>query len=408
MQIVCPKCHFARELPDDKVPANAKVATCPKCKIKFQFRDLPEDAASPGTPPPQPAGAASPPAAPPLPGSRQQLAASRVALKPPTAPGEPGEGIWNRLEAMAPESVPPAFDPDASPRSTPGQHQHTGYPKTPRLVKNPLEAADEANEATDAEGAFDEPAFLRYTRAGNQAGRGTQDEYGRPGSSRDYAGQGERSGTVPWEHARRHGGWLKALVATCKAVLFSPSEFFRTMPVGSGVSKPLQFAMLVGTIPMLFNYLLQLTGLSLIFTSADDTDGALILGMSMAVLELILVLIMPLAIAIGLYVNGFLTTLALRICGAAGKGFEGTFRALAYCTAGGLFGIVPIVGPLVGAIWSLVLMLMGLKHIHGTSYGRVILAIVLLYAILILIMAVVGFVLAMILGVSLAMLGDGA
>ncbi len=40
MQIICPQCGFDRELAEDKIPARAQVATCPKCKHKFRFRSI--------------------------------------------------------------------------------------------------------------------------------------------------------------------------------------------------------------------------------------------------------------------------------------------------------------------------------------------------------------------------------
>jgi len=40
MRITCPECGFARQVPDDKVPAASVFATCPKCKSRFKFREL--------------------------------------------------------------------------------------------------------------------------------------------------------------------------------------------------------------------------------------------------------------------------------------------------------------------------------------------------------------------------------
>ena len=400
MQIVCPKCQFARELPDDKVPANAKVATCPRCKIKFQFRELPGEAAAPAAPtapPARPAGTPPPASTPPLPGSRQQQAASRVHLKPPAAPGDPGEGIWNRLEAMPPGALPPAFDPDAAGRD---RSQPAGPAQTPRLVKNPLEESAEADYA--AEQAQDEPAFLRYTRQT----KGAAEDFAQPSYMRDHQRQQERSGRhndVPWEHPREHGGWLKALVATSKAVLFSPSSFFRHMPVGSGVSKPLIFAMLMGTLQALLTLVYQEAGLSLSLNDAPDISQAVLTAVTIG-----LVVAMPLLIAIGLCIHAFFTTLALRIFKAAGNGYEGTFRAMAYGSAVALFTIVPFVGPVIGGIWGFVLMFISLKNIHGTSYGKVILAVLAMIVLAAVLFAVLGMLLVFGLGAGLSILGDGA
>ncbi|ADU63207.1 MAG: zinc-ribbon domain-containing protein [Pseudodesulfovibrio sp.] len=43
MEILCPECGFSREVDETKIPARSQVATCPKCKAKFKFRELPEE-----------------------------------------------------------------------------------------------------------------------------------------------------------------------------------------------------------------------------------------------------------------------------------------------------------------------------------------------------------------------------
>jgi hypothetical protein len=38
MQLTCPHCGFSREIPAEKIPHTATMATCPKCQKKFNFR----------------------------------------------------------------------------------------------------------------------------------------------------------------------------------------------------------------------------------------------------------------------------------------------------------------------------------------------------------------------------------
>ena len=40
MQIICPKCEFMQDVPDEKIPPKAEKATCPKCGEKFKFRTV--------------------------------------------------------------------------------------------------------------------------------------------------------------------------------------------------------------------------------------------------------------------------------------------------------------------------------------------------------------------------------
>jgi len=43
MEITCPKCGFTKNIPDEKIPKRAQIATCPKCSHKFKFRELSPD-----------------------------------------------------------------------------------------------------------------------------------------------------------------------------------------------------------------------------------------------------------------------------------------------------------------------------------------------------------------------------
>lgn len=43
MKVTCPECDFSSEIPEDKIPATAQLATCPKCQAKFKFRDFEEE-----------------------------------------------------------------------------------------------------------------------------------------------------------------------------------------------------------------------------------------------------------------------------------------------------------------------------------------------------------------------------
>jgi predicted Zn finger-like uncharacterized protein len=43
MQLTCPHCGFSREIPEEKIPPKATVATCPKCRQKFTFRQTEND-----------------------------------------------------------------------------------------------------------------------------------------------------------------------------------------------------------------------------------------------------------------------------------------------------------------------------------------------------------------------------
>ncbi len=43
MKVICPECNFTSEIPEEKIPANAQLATCPRCQMKFRFRSFEDE-----------------------------------------------------------------------------------------------------------------------------------------------------------------------------------------------------------------------------------------------------------------------------------------------------------------------------------------------------------------------------
>jgi hypothetical protein len=86
-------------------------------------------------------------------------------------------------------------------------------------------------------------------------------------------------------------------------------------------------------------------------------------------------LFVPVQLLLGVVIGGAVLHLFLRLVGGANAGIETTFRTYAYTGAVALITWVPFLGPLVGGIWQLVLILIGLKHMHDTTYGKVVLAV---------------------------------
>ena len=59
-------------------------------------------------------------------------------------------------------------------------------------------------------------------------------------------------------------------------------------------------------------------------------------------------------------------------------GYESTFRVIAYSSGStALFYAVPFCGGLVAFIWSLVVQIIGVKEIHGTTTGTAVMAVLL-------------------------------
>ena len=283
MLVTCPQCQFARELPEDKIPARAQVATCPKCKHKFRFRELPPEEAAPD---------------------------QEIPAPPPPAPDQllPEGDIWDRLGAAAPEERPGQAPAD-----------------------NPF-AADPDQPQVD----------------------------------------------VPFERLDQFG-FFPGLYQTLRRILFNPQLFFEAMPL-RGLGRPLAFAVLLGEFQIVFQLLWSMTGA--LGESPETAQYGLGLALAAAVV------LGPLFLSVFLFLETAIFHFCLILFRSGSKGFEGTFRVLAYSNAPLILSCIPVVGPLLAYFWSLSLTVIGARRLHGASLWATLGAFALFIGI---VLAVMGF-----------------
>lgn len=292
MEITCPQCNFARNIPDEKIPDRAEMATCPKCRHKFRFRQLDPDASAQIPPSP----------------SEEQTSPDQPEPSQPLQPGAAGyqtgsqdsEEFWDRVASL-------------------GQpHQDGPSPQAdPRI------------------------------------GRGTDESFPEI--------------EVPWERLDTFG-FFSGIWETIKRAMLKPAIFFHSMPLGRGQIKPLIFYLLIAGFQIVMQMLWDMSGIGTHATSEAGIAGTMILEGSLLFLMILPVL---------LYFVAALMHLSMKLVGVATRGFEGTFRALTYGSAPMILVVIPMIGPLIGAIWSLVVTFLGYKHIHRTSTVKVLAAMLL-------------------------------
>lgn len=339
MQIICPDCQFTREVDETKLPARSQMATCPKCKTKFRFRELPKekstledtpDAAPVAEPVPEPEPVVAPTPAQPEP-----------TFPKITAPGEdPKEELWDKLGDMAPPE---------------GNQSEQPAPTSDQQAKS-----DDQQPVADWTGDFPDPM---------------QD---------DFIEEEKKEAPMlippPFEQLDRYG-FFHGLYMTIKLVLTSPRLFFSVMPVGGGLSKPLTFAILVTMIQALAQLIWGATGLTPGLEINNQEIFIVPFNVASGIFEL---LFAPAVVAVTLFIVTGFYHLFLIIMKADRQGFEGSFRAVAYGYAPIVTGIFPMPSIEIMGIWMfvyatgvLVLTAIGLKYVHGTSYTKTIAATVL-------------------------------
>ena len=166
-------------------------------------------------------------------------------------------------------------------------------------------------------------------------------------------------------------GFLRAFFGTLGEVLFQPSRFFSRMPVDRGLVRPLVFALLMGVLGGLFGLLYQfllMRYVGRLFSpeGVGDFQTAMMIGWAIG---------LPILTVIGLFIGSAILHLSLMIVRGNRKGFEATFRVIAYAMSTQIFGIIPLLGGLIGGIWALVVEIVGLRESHEISTGRAALAI---------------------------------
>jgi hypothetical protein len=198
---------------------------------------------------------------------------------------------------------------------------------------------------------------------------GTQSESGRQGAVEEDEKSSLRKAS-PWENHSELGLW-QAIYQTVKGVLFSPDNFFSTLQHKGGIGEPLAFGLLTGSIGTMFSVFWQFLMLSGgVQSFADILTGQFTVGL----IFLVLIVFVPMAVIIGLFVSSTIWHLFLLLLRGADNGFEATFRVISYSQSVQLWGLIPFVGGWISGIWQLVVQIVGLREIHETSYLKVILA----------------------------------
>jgi hypothetical protein len=175
---------------------------------------------------------------------------------------------------------------------------------------------------------------------------------------------------TPWED-RESVGFFTGLSRTVKETLFSPSDFFKRMPVTGGLTDPLVYALIVGMTGLMFFYFWDIVlrdsmrnFMSAELLAASEQNVFRNLGVSLAAVMTPFFLIFWLFVASGLL---HLVLLAVR---GARAGYEATFRVVGYSVSPFVLLAVPVCGAPLTALWVMTIAVIGLREAHETSGGK--------------------------------------
>lgn len=175
---------------------------------------------------------------------------------------------------------------------------------------------------------------------------------------------GAGTGSIPWER-RAELGTMTAFARTVKVVLLSPHEALAPPASPVGVGAPLTFALLGQTLGTIFTVFWQVA-MSLVMSRGGMGVGLPELG----VIGGLGVLSGPILALYWVFVWGGVVHLLLMMFGGARGGFTATARVQGYASAAALLNAVPMVGGMIGVVWSVVIQIVGLASAHEAGYGK--------------------------------------
>lgn len=176
----------------------------------------------------------------------------------------------------------------------------------------------------------------------------------------------------PWPPPE-DGPVLTAFATTWKGATFDPGRFFAHTPRESGTGAALLYYLAIG---------IMVAGATLFWDSipfvaastlADDPLAAE-LGYG-TINPVVRFLLAPAILLFAIFLSAGVVHLLLLIFRGADHGFGTTVRVFSYAYSPAIFGVVPILGPIVGGIWSMVISIIGLREAHETTTWKPVVAV---------------------------------
>lgn len=180
--------------------------------------------------------------------------------------------------------------------------------------------------------------------------------------------------TFPWPPADDASA-AERLARTWQDSVFRPSAFFSAMPRRASLGGPLLYYLIIGVTAAAIRLFWRLSFAALFAES--DSPMLRLLRMGDTGSPLVEFLLTPLVLLLTIGLATVITHFALWIVGGAREGMATTTSVLAYSAGPQLFAVVPVLGTIVASIWSVVLLVIGLREAHGITTARAVAAVLL-------------------------------
>ena len=423
MNITCPRCGFSRELPADRAPSKAVIATCPHCACRFRFvpgtgvTDVISEPLEPAFNDEQPGG--------------QPQSADPGYSRPAGSAGQqPPQGGWHSGDddplppgAIVPGSSSPRSGADSGADSGAGSGADSGADSQPDA--EPRYTAGAGNRKTGA--AKNLPGSGEEKNLGNlwgllggksifgQRGSKQQDDRSRDadknngrdeddrdgrnqqrsifGAGNDHADESRAASEAyareasrfenqeddshhmpanPWDAAPEPDGWIPAFYHTCMRVMFGAHNFYDHVRADTPQVRPLVFYLIISVVQVIIERVWSGIFLSLMSPSAaSDPELEKMLILLSPQLSLPMTILLKTGVSVvQLYVLTALMHFTYGFITGKRPEFSLVFQVAAYAAAPSLLCVVPLLGSIVGFIWMVACVLVGCRTVLNLTWPQ--------------------------------------
>jgi signal peptidase I len=153
----------------------------------------------------------------------------------------------------------------------------------------------------------------------------------------------------------------QGFVGTWAAATFGPRDLFSLPAEKRSQLGPVSFAMIIA---LCVGVAGVVVGAILNRRSALETGGQAIVAIVAG----------PVGMVVSVYLSAVVTHFWVIVAGIKPRSFKETLSCVGYCSAPALFGVIPLLGGLVGAVWQVVILGIALKSAQRTTTGRAVFA----------------------------------
>ncbi len=161
-------------------------------------------------------------------------------------------------------------------------------------------------------------------------------------------------------------GYAEAFLKTTSQIITEPATFFGRVDPTSPFQGSLLYGVLIFVVSMLFSAFWQ-AAVQLMGLGAAPEPVAQLMGLGALVGILVL---SPVFALIGIFLGAGIFHLLLLLFGWNEHPFGATVKVVSFSGVSGLANAIPVCGNLIGAVWGIILLVVGLRELQGTSTGQ--------------------------------------